>query len=258
MSTNQQGPPNPFNPFELPDLALNIVETACAIPARTVEIILYRWHGTRYFSMPIIFCANLLMIALPIFGAVTTGVISMIPLVHMPVPTGMFDVAAFAKLYFLLSIVHGIRIYRLMIDPSKERFSEWEGEPLPPFYLLPKGGNFWFRRILLEPIVVFLAAIFLQHAFIIQSGLATFLQFAAMCLAMKEFIGWYRSWLALRIYLDAANIAPLMAKLMENTATEADLAPIHIAKLPKDLPEDIRRNTAIHIAKAFTPEGNQA
>jgi hypothetical protein len=256
MLTNKANQSNPLNLFELPDIALNMVEGFCSVISRPLDLFLRPWHGSRYCSVVVIFLCNAMMIFIPIFGAVTTGVISMIPLVHIPAPIGLFSMASFAKLYFLLSIIHGIRIYRLMITPSREMFSEWENEPLPFFYLLPKGNSFWFTRIVLEPAFVIVAAMVLGHMFIFQSGLVTFLQFSAMALAMKNFCGWFRAWQYIRDLLDMTFAGPLVAKLVDNTATEKDLAPLHIATLPKDLPEDMRKNTALHIARAFTPDAD--
>jgi hypothetical protein len=75
-----------------------------------------------------------------------------------------------------------------------------------------------------------------------------------MALAMKNFIGWYRGWEYIRNILDMKYAAPIIAKLVDNTATEADLAPIHMASFPKNLPDDIRQAAASHIARAFSSE----
>jgi len=254
MLTNKPNQPASFNPFQLPDLAMNMVETFCAVVYRPVEVVIRPWHGTRYFSIAVIFLSNLMMIFIPIFGAFATGVLSMIPLIHVPVPVGMFSMASFARIYFLLSLIHGGRIFRLMIHPGKELYSFWEGPPLPFIHLVPKSRSFWITRIIIEPAMVFLAATLLGNAFIFQSGLVTYLQCAAMCGGMLHFVRWYRSWEEIRNSLDTANIAPLMAKLVDNTATESDLAPLHIAKLPNDVPENIRKNAALNIARAYSPE----
>jgi hypothetical protein len=257
LTSNRSSQQGGLFSFLDPDMALNLVEGFCGIFSRPIDIMLRLWHGSRYFSVAGIFFCNLLMILLPLFGAVTTGVISMIPLVHMPVPTG-FGIGSFSELYFAVSLFHGIRIYRLMIHPHTEQFSQWEGEPLPFIYLVPKSNSFWCQRIIIEPALVILLSIALGHLFIITNGLAAFLQISAMALAMKNFCGWYRAWQQLRDMLDMAFAGPIMAKLVDNSATEKDLSPLHIATLPKDLPEEMRRNTALHIARAFTPEGNQA
>jgi hypothetical protein len=257
MLTNKPNQSSPFNPFQFADIAMNMVETFCAVVYRPVEVLIRPFHGTRYFSIVVIFLSNLMMLFIPIFGAFATGVVSMIPLVHIPVPVGMFSMGSFAKLYFLLSMVHGVRIFLLMIHPAREMYSFWEGPPLPFINLVPKSRSFWATRIIIEPAIVFLAATLLGNAFIFQSGLVTFLQCAAMCGGMLHFVRWYRSWQEIRDSMDTANIAPLMAKLIDNTATEADLAPVHIAKLPSDLPEEIRRRTAVHIARAHSAEAEE-
>ena len=47
--------------------------------------------------------------------------------------------------------------------------------------------------------------------------------------------------------------APQVAKLVDNTATDEDMAQLHIASLPKDLPADIRQSGR-YIARAFSYE----
>jgi uncharacterized membrane protein YraQ (UPF0718 family) len=141
-----------------------------------------------------------------------------------------------------------------MIHPETESHSQYEGPPLPFFHLLPKSDSFWFTRIVLEPAFVFATAIVLGHMYIVTSGLATFLQFSAMGLAMKEFIGWYRSWLYIRDTMDQAFAGPIIAKLVQNKASQEDLAPLHIASFPANLPEDLRESAVAHIARAFSPD----
>jgi hypothetical protein len=140
-----------------------------------------------------------------------------------------------------------------MIHMELEDHSQFEGPPLPFFYLLPKSRNFWFTRIVLEPVFVLLAATVLEDLFIIQSGLALYLRFVALALAMKNFIGWYRAWEFLRNLLDTRNAGPIIAKLVENKASEEDLAPIHLASFPKNIAPEIRRAAAAHIARVFSP-----
>jgi hypothetical protein len=94
----------------------------------------------------------------------------------------------------------------------------------------------------------------LKDFFIIQSGLATYLRLAAIALAMKNFVSWYRAWEYLRDLLDARNAAPILAKLVENDATEEELSTIHLASFPKDVPEAIRAQAAASIARAYSPE----
>ena len=242
MLTNKASESGALNLNQLPDIAMNVVESFCSVVC------------SRYFTVVVIFLSNALMIFLPVFSAVMTGMISMIPLVHARPPMGLFGIGSLAKLYFLLSLIHGIRIYRLMMHHETEKHSEFEGPPLPFFQLLPKSDSFWFTRIVLEPAFVLISAKVLGYIFIFQSGLVVYLEFAAMALAMKNFIGWYRGWEYIRNILDMKYAAPIIAKLVDNTATEADLAPIHMASFPKNLPDDIRQAAASHIARAFSSE----
>ncbi len=145
-----------------------------------------------------------------------------------------------------------------MIHMELEECSEFEGPPLPFFYLLPKGGSFWFTRIVLEPAFVLVTAMVLEHIYIIQSGVATYLEFAAFCLAMKNFIGWYKAWEFLRNLMDMRFAGPIVARLAENKATDEDLASIHIASFPKNLAPDIREAAVSHIARAFSLGNKQS
>ena len=87
-----------------------------------------------------------------------------------------------------------------------------------------------------------------------QSGLGAYLHFAALTLAMKNFISWFRTWEYLRKILDMRNVAPAISKLVENKATEEDLAPMHLASFPKNLDPEIRQAAASHIARLYSPE----
>src|ERR1039458_8581470 len=74
-----------------------------------------------------------------------------------------------------------------------------------------------------------------------------------MFLAMKEYVSWYRQWEFLRGILDLRNIAPIIAKVTENKASDDDLATVHLASIPRDMADELRRSFASHIARAFSP-----
>jgi len=135
-----------------------------------------------------------------------------------------------------------------------ENHSEYEGPPLPFLNLIPGSRSFWFTRIVIEPVFVFIAASLLEGARIFQSGLATYLHLAALMLAMKNFIGWYRAWEYIRKILDIRYISPIITKLVENRVTEAELAPIHFAGFPQNIAPDLRQAAASHIARVFSTE----
>ena len=46
----------------------------------------------------------------------------------------------------------------------------------------------------------------------------------------------------------------IIAKLVENQATEDDLAPIHLASFPKNLSPEMREAAVSHIARQFSPD----
>jgi hypothetical protein len=241
-----------LNIQQMQDVAMNIVETICSIVCMPVETVIRFNFGTRYFSPPVAFFSAMLMIFLPLFSSLATGVVNMIPFTHAAMPVGIFGLGSFSTLYFLLSFGHGFRLYRRMIYMELEQNSEFEGPPLPFFHLIPWTRNFWLTRIVLEPIFVFIAATLLERTFIIQSGLATYLHVAAFTLAMKQFIAWYRGWEYLRKAMDIAFLGPILAKLVANQATDDDLAQVHLARLPKNLPPDIREEAMSQFARVYS------
>jgi hypothetical protein len=137
------------------------------------------------------------------------------------------------------------------LHPEREKCSEYEGGPLPLFKILPRGDKFFFVRIVWEPTAVFVATTILANFAIISSGLAFFLHFAALCLVMKEFIDWYSCWLGIRINMDMTHTGPIIAKLMNNTATDEELAQVHLASFPKDLSPELRESAVANIERKF-------
>ena len=178
----------------------------------------------------------------------------------VPPPPGMFGISSLSSLYFFLVFLHGFRIWRRMIYMELEDHSEYEGPPLPFFHLIPGSGSFWFTRVVIEPLFVFIGTSVLEGMHIFQPGLGTYLHLAALMLAMKTFIAWYRTWEYVRKILDTKFGGHLIAKLVENKASESDLAPIHLAGLPKNISPEVRQTALAHIARAYqtdipTPKG---
>jgi len=252
MPQPQPGESGPLNINNLQDVAINIVNLFCSIVCMPVEIILRPTYGTRYFPPAAVFLSAVLMLFLPLVLAATTAVTHMIPFMGAaPPPPGMFDIGSLSKLYFLLSFIHGFRLYRRMVHMEKEQFSWYEGPPLPFMQLIPFSKSFWVTRIVIEPVLVFVIASVANSFYIFQDGLTNYLHLAALALAMKQFTHWYRSWQLLRDILDSRNTGPLIGKFLDNSATEEELAPIHLASFPKNTPPDLRKAAAVHIARAY-------
>ena len=141
-----------------------------------------------------------------------------------------------------------------MLNPEREDNSTYEGPPLPFFLLIPWGRSFWACRILVEPCAVFLVAWLLGNLYILQSSAVLYLQVAALMLAMKQYISWFQAWSYVRNLLDLKNVGPQISRLVDNTATDDELAKVHLASFPKNLPPDIRKATVAHIARTFSYE----
>jgi hypothetical protein len=240
-----------LNLRHMEDSALNGMEVVCSVISQPVEIMLRPWYGTRYFPVPVTALAAALMIFLPLIISMLAWVGHLIPFVNIPPPRGMVDFATFEELYFAFSAFHAYRLWQRMIHMERESHSQYEGAALPIFSLIPWFGTFWKTRILAEPLFVFLAAIVLRDFLIIQSPLAFYFQIAALALMGKNFVAWFRNWQFVRIRLDIRNAAPTIARLIDDQATEEELNQIHLASFPKNIDPEIRKATAIHIARTF-------
>jgi hypothetical protein len=233
--------------------ALNAVEVICSVASMPIAMLLRPWFGTRVFPPPVCFLAAMMMIALPVASALIDAVSGMIPFFHASPSIGLFDIASLSKLFFISGIVHSVRLYRRMIHMHLEENSTYEGRALPFFRFIPWTNSFWLTRCAIEPIFVVIAATILQDLFIFQPGLATFLRISAVALAMRNFVAWYRTWEYLRNLLDARNAGPILARLVENDASEEELSTIHLASFPSDVSPEIRSQAAASIARAYSP-----
>jgi hypothetical protein len=255
MMPAQQGQQSPVDINRFQDGMINLVYNVCSIVTAPVEMVLRPQYGSRYFPPVIMFFTAVMMILLPLFAELAESAGRMLPFMRFRGGTGLFGIATFSKLYFFGSFIHGLRIWRRMIHMDREEHSQYEGPPLPIFRILP--GTFWMVRILYEPLFLFALALVLPNFFILQPSAAHFLMFSALMLAMKQYVAWYMQWQFLRGLMDMRNTGPIIAKFVDNTATDDDLATIHMASLPKNIPEDVRRDTASHIARAFSPAGSE-
>lgn len=242
---NQQ----PLDINRLQDMAVNVVYNVCGIITMPVEMALRPHYGSRYFPPMMMLFSIIMMLLLPFLAGLSE--MSMLPFLPHPAPVGLFGIGSFTKWFFIGLFVHGFRIWRRMIHMDREQNSQFEGPPLFIFNLLP--GTFWKVRILYEPLFLFVLSRVLPNFYILQPSAAHYLTIAALALAMKQYTAWFMQWQFLRGLMDMRNSGPIIAKFVDNTATEDDLATIHLASLPRDIPEDVRRDTAAHIARAMSP-----
>ena len=248
QATPQQ---SPMDINHLQNGMINLVYNFCSIFTTPVEMALRPFYGSRYFPPVIHFFSAVLMILLPVLSSLAEGFSHMVPFLRFQQAMGLYGIGSLSRWFFLGSFIHGVRIWRRMIHMEKEQHSLYEGPPLPIFRLMP--GSFWLVRIVWEPLFVFILALELPNFFILQPSAAHYLEFAAAMLAMKQYVRWYMQWQFLRGLMDMRNAGPIIAKIVDNTATEDELATIHLASIPKDIPDDLRRGTASHIARAFSP-----
>jgi hypothetical protein len=245
----------PMNIADNEESALNLVSFICAIFTTPWEMALRPRYGTRYVPPSVLGASCLLMIVLPLLGALFQSVQSIIPFSHPAPAIGMFGFDVLAKLFFAALVLHAIRLKRLMFHLELEENSYFEGPALAFFSLVP-----WFRRsffatrIVAEPLLLLLASVVLQDLFIIQQGIAIYMRIAAVALSMKGYISWYRNWQYARDVRDTQAIGPVLAKLVAGTATAEELAVFHIANFPKDVSEQVRAEATANIVRIHTPQ----
>jgi hypothetical protein len=235
---------------EYPDLALTVVYNFTSVFTAPIEMVLRLQYGTRYFSPVTQFLTWILMTLLPVFSSMADSFSHMLPFHGFHGLSGMFGIGTLSQLYFAGSFIHGIRLWRRMIRMSREEHSYWEGLALPIFKLVP--GSFWIVRIVYEPLFVIILTLVLSNFFILQDSAVHYLIFAAIMLTMKQYVAWYMAWQFLRGMMDARNVGPILAKVVDNTATEDELSTLHIASIPRDIPDDMRKDAVAHIARAFS------
>jgi hypothetical protein len=238
------------------------VEWICSIVTMPVEMIIRPWYGTRYFPVALSFATTFLMLILPWMAALFASLMQMIPFSRYVPPPGLFGFASMTKLYFLLWLIHGWRLWQRMRHMDREINSLFEGPPLPFFALLPKSDSPWFTRIVLEPCVVFIFVTVLEHLYILQSGLATYLQTAAVMLFIKSWIAWFRSWQILRWNMDIRNSSAALGDLLGDNVTEETLAPQNVASFPENQdPQarqaEIEEKVRLYSARNYNAEQNK-
>ena len=241
---------------QLQETALNVMYNVASIFTMPVEMLIRPWFGSRYFSAPNLFLSAIFMLFGSAFLTITTAAGQMIPFVRFRGPVGLYGFGSMTELFFLAAFVHGIRVWRRMIDMSREANSIFEGPPLPIFGWLPNGRSFFLVRIVYEPLCVYIVSTVLATLLIIQGPLMLYLQAASLFLAMKNYIAWYKLWAYIRNLMDMANAAPTIAKFVTNSASDEELARVHLASLPKNLPPDIHKAAASYVSRAYAvPEG---
>ncbi len=244
--------PGVTNINQFHDQMCNLVYNFCSIVTMPVEMVLRPRYGSRYFPPLIIFFSSVMMIVVPVFVAMAGAVGGLIPFARVAAPRGIIGMGDLSRFFFIGAFIHGLRTWWRMIHMEREQNSLDPGPPLPIFYLFPKGSSFWFCRIVWEPVFLFAASVVLTNMFILQSSAATYLQVAAVALAMKNYVGWYQQWQYLRQIMDMNFVGPILAKLAQNQATDKELATANLASFPKNLPPDIRRGAVAHLARIFS------
>jgi hypothetical protein len=251
MTQRRTGESGAMSLSHMENSAANLIEIGTSAITMPLEQGLRFFHGTRYFSAPVTFGAALLMMGLPLLSMLLTDVQNMMPFSHPAQTVGMFGLASLSKFFFFMYAVHAVRLRKLTLHMHLEKNSYFEGPALPFFQFIPWCQTFWKIRLVAEPVFVLLLSIVLQDFLIIQTGLAYYLRFAAVCLVMKNYLVWRKDWTYVRDLMDAQSAMPTLNNLVENRATEDELAVFHLAGFPKDIPDTLRVEAANRIVRDY-------
>ena len=52
--------------------------------------------------------------------------------------------------------------------------------------------------------------------------------------------------------MDMADTAPTIARIVNNSASDEEMARVHLASLPKNLPPDTCKATVAHLSRAYS------
>jgi len=112
---------------QIQDFAINFVYNACSIVTMPVEMAIRPQYGSRYFPPVVMFLSAMLMVFLPLFFTFATAVVQMIPFARFRGPVGLIGMWGISRLFFLGSLVHGVRVWKRMIRMETEKNSLYEG-----------------------------------------------------------------------------------------------------------------------------------
>lgn len=220
---------------------LTVFQNVCSIVTMPVEMLLRPTYGTRYFNPITITLTVVLMLTLPLVGMVGS-------LLPSDGGFGLFGLGTISSLFFLGSAIHAPRLWRRVFRMELEEHSQYEGDALHFFALLPMGRSFWTVRVVWEPVVVATTAIVLRQLHILDRPAMLYLLASALLLAAKANMNWYQNWLQLRIMMDTKFASPLIAKAVAGRASEKDLEKVHLAGFGDGLPADVRAAAIVQLA----------
>jgi hypothetical protein len=250
MTPSLQQPSQTIN--DVQNTAINVLHNCCAIVTMPVEMLLRPQYGSEYFPAVLTLFTGGLMILLPAFSEIGGGLSRMLPIMRFQGPAGLFGIASISKLFFLTGFIHGLRVWRRMIHMELEENSFYVGPPLFIFRCLPL--SWWVTRIIAEPLCVFTLAVTLRNFYILQASAANYLMIAAIALALKEYTEWLKQWQYIRHLMNIQTMGPIINKIVNNTATKDERAKIHLASFPENIPDEVRRAAARHMAHVYSPE----
>ena len=188
----------------------------CSIVAMPVEMQLHPFHGTRFYSPLVILMSTVMMLIVPTFFSFGDN-------------DGLIGIGLIQRTFFVALVAHGVRKFRLMLHPEREKNSYLANDHWFFFNWLPKA-SFWRVRIVYEPLFVVASSITLRNLFLITGGAGNFLIVSAVFLALKNYTHWYMQWEFLRGPEDIKSAGPIMAERIERQSTPEPETP-HVARV---------------------------
>jgi hypothetical protein len=200
---------------------VNMVFNFSSIVAMPVEMQLHPLHGTRFYSPLVIAMSTAMMLIVPTFFSFGDD-------------SGLIGMGTIQRTFFLALAAHGIRKFRLMLHPEREKNSYRANDHWFFFNWLPKA-SVWRIRIAYEPLFLVVASITLQNLFVITGGAGNFLVVSAVFLAMKNYTHWYMQWEFLRTPADMQSVGPIVAERLDKQGMEeSNELPKNVARVISD------------------------
>jgi hypothetical protein len=128
---------------------VNMVFNFCSFVSMPVEMQLHPFHGTRFYSPLVIAMSTAMMLIVPTFFTFGDN-------------DGLIGMGTIQKWFFVALAAHGIRKFRLMLHPEREKNSYLANDHWFFFNWLPKA-SFWRIRIVYEPLFLVALSITLQN-----------------------------------------------------------------------------------------------
>jgi hypothetical protein len=185
-----------------------------------LEMIVRPRFGTRYFLLMSFVWS---WVSMQLWVIVSWGIrILRIVVPGVTVAKQPFDMGSVLLAFYVLFIIHVVRLIPLMLHIEREKDSEMENEGWALLRLLPRGRSWAMQRIVYEPVICLAAAIGLFNADVLGLVGTAYLILGSVCLSLKAAMIYWQGWEYIRIGRDAVARAKLIRSFGENPSSAPD------------------------------------